>query len=108
MFKRIFLASAGELALLVSNVDGQTVYYQPPMYYSYGQPTYSYPYTNPSQVVYYSTPQYYSPYSSGVRVYGPGQYYSYSPFYFVPSAGYPTYTYYPETTTSYRTWRNWR
>ena len=51
------------------------------------------------------------------RVYGPGMYSSYSPFYYTPSAvysygpsyysyGYPTYTYtYPSYTTYYRTWR---
>jgi hypothetical protein len=55
--------------------------------------------------------------AQGVRVYGPGAYYSYSPMYYAPSAtysygpayyslGYPVYSYgYPTTTTYYRTWR---
>ena len=59
----------------------------------------------------------YSVPAQSVRVYGPGMYYSYSPFYYQPSAvyshgpayysyGYPVYSYsYPSYTTYYRTWQ---
>jgi hypothetical protein len=57
--------------------------------------------------------------AQGVAVYGPGSYYSYSPFYYAPSAVYsygpayysvgtPVYSYsytYPAYTTYYRTYR---
>jgi hypothetical protein len=55
--------------------------------------------------------------AQGVPVYGPGMYYSYSPFYYAPSAVYsygpayysvgtPVYSYtYPGYTTYYRTYR---
>jgi hypothetical protein len=99
------LAAAAVFFLFPQAAPAQMYYYPPTVQYYY-PPTTSY-YVDPGTgaTVAYATPiSPYIPRDQGVRVYGPGNYYSYSPFYYTPR-----YQYYdPGYTTYYRTWRTWR
>ena len=102
--------------LSVSQPAPAQVYYSTPVVQYYYPPTTSY-YVDPAtgSSVAYAAPvsPYINNYSPGPRVYGPGQYYSYSPFYYSPSYQSSSYQYYnsgytnyynPGYTTTYRTW----
>jgi hypothetical protein len=109
----IGLAAAALFFLSPTQAPAQ-VYYSTPVVQYYYPPTTSY-YVDPATggTVAYAAPvsPYITNYNPGPRVYGPGQYYSYSPFYYSPSyynSGYTTSYYNPGYTTYYRTWRTWR
>ena len=102
-------------ALLLSppSAPAQTWSYYPQTYVQYVVPPTTSYYVDPSTggTYTYTPPMVYS--QPAPRVYGPGQYASYSPFYYNPSQyyggySYPTYTYYYPTYTYYRTWQWYR